>query len=58
MKYFVFLGNIDFANDQGTLCDVLIHRLWNRTISESREFPMQMTQNNMHNKWLEILAGK
>ena len=22
------------------------------------QFPMQMTQNNKHNKWLEILAGK
>ena len=22
------------------------------------QFPMQMTQNNKHNKWLEMLAGK
>ena len=37
MKHFVFQGNIDFAaDDQGALCDVLIHRLWNRTISELR----------------------
>ena len=22
------------------------------------QFPMQMTQNSKHNKWLEMLAGK
>ena len=22
------------------------------------QFPMQMTQNSKHNKWLEVLAGK
>ena len=39
---------------------VSFHRLLNNVLQSvnHEQFPMQMTQNSKHNKWLEILAGE
>ena len=43
----------------GTRDELLRTFAWEAIRSVNHEqFPMQMTQNNKHNKWLEILAGK
>ena len=66
MEHFAFPDNIDFAaDDQGASC--IIHEGWCVYSScmkqclgsvNREQFPMQMTQNNKPNKWLEILDGK
>ena len=47
---------MDFvANDQGTFFIVYKKCLWS---VNHEQFPMQMTQNIKHNKWLEILTSE
>ena len=62
------LGNIDFAADvKGTFSCIIHARLrcvYSSSIKQClrsvnhEQFPMQMTQNNKHNKWLEMLASR
>ena len=60
----MLLGNIDFAaDDQGALLCFIHERLMCllsvkqclRSVNH-KQFPMQMTQNRKHNKWLQILT--
>ena len=65
MEHFAFPGNIDFAaDDQGIFimqgwwlqgwCVYLSMKQCLQSVNHE-QFPIQMTQNNKHNKWLEIL---
>ena len=63
MEHFGFPGNIGFAADVQHIfvyyswkAHVFIH-LWNKCLQSvnHEQFPIQMRQNNKHNKWLEIL---
>ena len=70
MEHFVFPGDTDFAADDQEVLYILFMKglcvylssvkqcLW--AIGESRaiSFPMQMTQNRKHNKWLQFLRGR
>ena len=64
MEHFAFPGNKDFAADDQRIfmycswrADVFIHRPCLRSVNHE-QFPMQMTQNNKHNKWLESSPAK
>ena len=58
MEHFAFPGNIDFAvDDQGEFsCFSHSSSVKQCFTLNHEQFPMQMTQNCKHSKWLQILA--
>ena len=63
MEHFAFPGNIDFATDDQRIFSCIIHKgscvyssmkQWLQSVNHEQS-PIQITLNNKHNEWLEIL---
>ena len=68
LRFHATIGSIDFAADNQGAFSCITHARLRCVYSSSikqclrsvkhEQIPMQMTQNNKHNKWLEMLACK
>ena len=68
LRFQATIGSIDFAADNQGAFSCITHARLRCVYSSSikqclrsvkhEQIPMQMTQNNKHNKWLEMLACK